>query len=69
MNNTMNEIMTQNNSRPTWEEAAQIYMAVLANPEAEPSSRANARAEILILARVADRANADRREMGKVQPK
>jgi len=45
-----------NKDGPTWEEAALIYMAVLENPNAALTARASARAEILILARVADHA-------------
>ena len=39
---------------PTWETAARIYMAVLENPKAQGATKAEAREEILRLARAFD---------------
>jgi hypothetical protein len=44
---------------PSWETAAQIYCAVLENPNASPEGRESARAEIVRLARAFDQMNAE----------
>lgn len=53
------------NSAPTWEAAARIYMAVLQNPAASPEAISGAEQEILRVARIADAFMAALQKEGK----
>lgn len=48
---------------PSWETAAQIYCAVLENPNASPEGRDTAREEIYRLARAFDEYSAEHGEL------